>query len=823
MTTSAERDLPSGTVTFLFTDIEGSTRLARALGEAWPAVLGEHRRKLREAFLTRGGVEVDRQGDSFFVAFARSSDAVAAALAGQRALAGGPVSVRMGLHTGEPFRSGGGYEGVDVHKAARIAAAGHGGQVLLSKETRDLVAVDARDLGEHRLKDFDEPVWIFQLGSGRFAPLKTISNTNLPRPVSSFVGREREVHEVLAALRDGARLVTLTGPGGSGKTRLAVQAAADLVPDFRNGVFWVELAPLRAAALVAPAIARTLGAKDGLAEHIGERELLLLLDNFEQVIQAGPELASLVERCPRLTLLVTSRERLRVRGEVEYPVLPLTESEAIELFCVRARLEPDETVAELCRRLDSLPLALELAAARTSVLSPAQILDRLAQRLDLLEGGRDAAARQATLRATIDWSYDLLEEGTRKLFARLAVFAGGCTLQAAEEVAAAGLDALQSLVDKNLLRHTRDRFWMLETIREYALERLVESSEGVEVHRRHAEHVVAMAIDAEPHLRNESREWLDAVEREHDNLRAALGWLEAAGESELVLRLATAAWRFWSLRGHALEGRRRLESALRADERPTATRAEALLGLADMALDTGDRVTARRRAQEALALHRSLGNAWEAAYSLVGIGLTFAFDGDWPVARRHFEEGMRVFSELGDEHQTLQAMRRLAWTYDELGNHEQARQLYEEMLHRARASGEQFIEGKTLGVLAQQALNEARVDEAISILTEAHLIHRDRPDQPDRYADALLVCRFARLLVMREKPATAARLLSCFETLLEEIGVGSSVEGWVVKMNEGTIEAVRDELDAGAFTENWRAGRALTSDEAVALALDALG
>ena len=330
-------DLPGGTVTLLFTDIEGSTRLIDELGEeAYVRALAEHRRVLRAAFSAHGGVEVDTQGDAFLYVFADPGKALAAADQGQEVLASGEVKVRMGLHTAELRLTSEGYAGRELHRAARIAASGHGGQVVLSAATRALVDGDLADLGEHRLKDFAEPVWIFQLGEERFPPLKTISNTNLPRPASSFVGREREVAEVVELLQDGARLVTLSGPGGSGKTRLAVESAAELVPEFRNGVFWVGLAALRDPALVAETVAQTLGAKDGLAEHIGERELLLLLDNFEQVVEAAPVLGSLVESCPNLRLLVTSRELLRIRGEVDYPVPPLAGSEAVELFCTRS-------------------------------------------------------------------------------------------------------------------------------------------------------------------------------------------------------------------------------------------------------------------------------------------------------------------------------------------------------------------------------------------------------------------------------------------------------------------------------------------------------
>jgi class 3 adenylate cyclase len=410
-------DLPTGTVTFLFTDIEGSTRLISELGEqGYVEALAQHRRLLREAFGAYGGVEVDTQGDAFLYAFRDPAAAVAAAREGQRALAAGPVRVRMGLHSGEPVLTSEGYAGRELHRAARIAATAYGGQVVVSAATRMLVeGAELKELGEHRLKDFDAPVSICQLGDGAFPPLRTVSNTNLPRPASSFVGREQEVRDVVELLRTN-RLVTLTGPGGSGKTRLAIESAAELVGEFRAGVFWVGLAALRDPKLVLQTAAQTLGAKEDLRQHVGERELLLLLDNLEQIIDAAPELGALVEACPNLRLLVTSRELLRVRGEVEYEVLPLAERDAVELFCTRAQVEPSEAIDELCRRLDNLPLALELAAARAKVLSPNQILDRLAQRLDLLKAGRDADLRQATLRATIQWSHELLDEDEQRLF-----------------------------------------------------------------------------------------------------------------------------------------------------------------------------------------------------------------------------------------------------------------------------------------------------------------------------------------------------------------------------------------------------------------------
>jgi predicted ATPase len=809
-------DLPTGTVTFLFTDIEGSTKLLHELGaEAYAAALAEHRRVLREAFARHGGVEVDTQGDAFFVSFPTAPGALEAAAEAQEALATGPIRVRMGLHTGTPHLSEEGYVGQDVHKGARIAAAGHGGQVLLSKETREAAPGEVTDLGEHRLKDFATAVPIFQLGPERFPPLKTISNTNLPHPASSFVGREREVTEVSALLQDGARLLTLTGPGGTGKTRVAIEAAGELVPEFKAGVFWVGLAALRDPALVSETIAQTIGAKDGLASHIAERELLLVLDNLEQVVEAAPALAGLVEACPNLKLLLTSRELLRVRGEVEYPVPPLATPEAVELFGARSRLEPDQTIAQLCRALDNLPLALELAAARTSVLSPKQVLDRLSKRLDLLKGGRDADPRQQTLRATIEWSYDLLGPDEQQLFARLAVFLGGCTLEAAEEVAEADLDLLQSLVDKSLLRHTGERFSMLETIREYAAERLEESGEAEELRRRHADHFLALALELEPHL-STTREWLDRLEAEHDNVRGALDRLRGAGETQLALFLAEAVWRFWKYHGYAPEGQRRLEGALAADGRRTAARAHALNAAAGMAVDNGDYTTGRRYAEEALTIHRELGDAWGSARSVYMLGYAAIESGDFETARPFFEEAVRLLTGLGYEHYVGTATFNLAWACDELGDVKRATELIEDNLRRARSIGSPTVEAGSLEFLAGYARDDGRIEEALAMLADALRINRDLGDVQHQL-DSL--SRFAATHALGGRAATAVLLLSSSLARHEELGL--RVPLYQAKRNETTLATLRAQLDEAAFAEAWDQGRKLTVDEAVALALDA--
>ncbi len=511
-----------------------------------------------------------------------------------------------------------------MHFAARVAASGHGGQVVLSAATAELVELELTDLGEHRLKDIAEAVPIFQLGNGSFPPLKTISNTNLPRPASSFVGREAEVEAVLSRIEGGARLVTLTGPGGSGKTRLAIEAASTLVPEYKAGVFWVGLAALRDPALVTETIAQTLGATDGLAEHVGERELLLLLDNLEQVIEAAPELASLVERCPNLALLVTSRERLRVRGEVEYEVPPLAEPEAVELFCMRSQLAPSEEIGELCARLDNLPLAVELAAARTKALSPAQVLDRLSDRLDLLKGGRDADPRQQTLRATIEWSYDLLYEDEQRLFARLSVFARGCTFAAAEEVADADLDTVQSLVEKGLLRFTDERYWMLETIREFAAERLGESGDEGQLRRRHARFFLELAQSlgmTYESIEVHGRQRHDVAIAEQENFRSAIDWA-FEDDVELAARIAVALEGFWVALS-PFEGVRRFGALLeRAEGLPYGLRAGCWRCLASSTILTGGRVEdGIDRNEKSLDLYRRAGDERGIAIILNRLGV----------------------------------------------------------------------------------------------------------------------------------------------------------------------------------------------------------
>ena len=792
--------------------------------ETYADALEEHRRAVRQACRAHGGVEVDTQGDAFFVAFSTAPGALKAAAATRDALQSGPIRVRTGIHTGTPLLTAEGYVGHDVHRAARIAAAGHGGQVLVSTSTAALVGPDGlRDLGEHRLKDLSAPERIYQLGSEEFPPLRSLHQTNLPIPATPFLGRERELAELLELLsEEDVRLLTLTGPAGTGKTRLGLQAAGAVSDRFPQGVWWVPLAPLRDPELVLEATGQALGAKDGLAEHVADKSMLLLFDNFEHLVEAAADLAGLLGSCLNLHVLVTSRELLRVPGEQAYPVPPLNPDDGTELFTARAHAAdpsfvPDAAVSELCTRLENLPLALELAAARVRVLSPPQLLERLSQRLDLLKGGRGVDPRQQTLRATIEWSHDLLNQDERRLFARLAVFRGGCTLETAEEICDADLDTLQSLVDKSLVRvREGDRFWMLETIREYAAEQLEGSAEAREFERRHADFFLALAEEADPHLRGDPKAWLDRLDPEHDNFRAALDRLGEAAETELVLRLTGSLQRFWYMRGHHAEGRSRLETALAADERASAARAGALIGAAMMALEAGDNATARLRAGEALAINRAAGDAWGVAVSMFLLAQTLREEGDLATARDMYEECAGRFEELGDEHYVLPATFHVAWMSGDLGDHARERALHEESLPRARATSNKRMESVILHNLARFARLEGRFHDAVAISNDAYRIVRDL-GEPVEIADS--ISRFASTLAFAGKANAAVRLLSCSEALREELGVRRS---WVIKRNEETLAIVQSELDEALFAEAWEQGRTLTADEAVTLALDSI-
>ena len=620
------------------------------------------------------------------------------------------------------------------------------------------------------------------------------------------------------------RLITLTGPGGTGKTRLALQSAGLAADAFPDGVWWVPLASLRDPELVLPTAARALGAAGDLGEHIGDKRLLLLFDNFEQVTGAAGGVADLLGRCPNLTVMVTSREALHVHGEREYAVDPMRPPEAVDLFLTRAQavrrdFSANGEVPQICARLDNLPLAIELAAARVKVLSPKALLERLEQRLPLLAGGaRDLPERQRTLRATIEWSHELLTADEQRLFARLAVFRGGCTLEAAEQVADADLDLLQSLADKSLVRLRDDRFWMLETIREFAAERLQSSGEADEFRRRHADYFIALAQEAEPHVRTDSLEWTDRLQREHDNLRAALDRLESSGDADRLLQLVGSLWRFWYLRSHLTEGRHRIEAALgAADDRPSAGRAKALSGLAVMALNLGDTSATRQYAEEALAVSRAVGDQWGIAYATMMIGNALAEAEDVEGGVPYIEESARLFEGLGDTHYALIANGNLGWMVDALGDVQRAQAIHHTTIRMARQQGNIGMQAEALAQLAMIARDHGELEDATSKLRESiRLDHR----RGNTLALAINLGRLSSVLCRAGDPLTAtaaARLLAASETLTEQLG--ADVPWWAGQRNAETLELLRGRLDAASLEQALEEGRRLTMDEAVALAL----
>jgi len=822
-------ELPSGTVTFVFTDVEGSTKLLHELGaEAYAEALAAHRRIVREALAAHGGVEVDTQGDAFFVAFPTARGAVAAAGEVTERLAAGPIRVRVGVHTGTPYVGEEGYVGVDVHRAARVAACGHGGQVLLSATTAGLVDGDGLlDLGEHRLKDLAAPERILQLGHADFPPLKSLHRTNLPIPATPFLGRERELAEVSGLLaKDGVRLLTLTGPGGTGKTRMGLQAAAEAADHFPDGIFWVPLATLREPELVLATAGQAVGATDDLSEHISDRTLLLVLDNFEHVADAAADVLDLLAACPNLCVLITSRELLRVPGEQAYPVAPLEPQDGSELFLARARaLDPafvsSEAVPELCARLEQLPLALELAAARVRVLSPEQLLARLSQRLDLLKAGRGVDPRQQTLRATIEWSHDLLDTDEQQLFARLAVFAGGCTLEAAEGVCEADIDVLQSLVDKSLVRvREGERFWMLETIREYAIEKLERTGERDEVASSHAFSFLAVAEEAEPYLvgRKGATDWLDRLEREHDNLRAALARFDTAEEAEELQRLAGALTEFWIVRGPLVEGREWMKRALAADSRLTPARAKALISAAELASYGGDSgIEVRTFAEEAMALYERSKNLLGIARCKAALAYAFWEQGQLQEARQVAEESLRGYEAVGAEDRALWARRSIAAISISLGQIERARELHEANLVHTRRLGNRRAEATTLGAMAMLVVDEpGRLPAAISMLVENMPIFIELGDELDVETN---LCRSALVLALAGDVVVAAKLLAQAELALRELGVR---QNWLTKLNDLALELIHAKLAPDAFDVAQAEGAALSVEAATTLAMAAL-
>jgi predicted ATPase/class 3 adenylate cyclase len=813
------RDLPTGTVTLLFTDIEGSTRLLQELGDRYADVLADHQRALRHAFQGHGGIEVNTQGDAFFYVFARATDAVAAAREGQERLADGPVRVRIGIHTGEPKLTDGDYVGPDVHRAARVMAAAHGGQVLVSQSTRELIdsPVELRDLGDHRLKDLPAPMRLFQLGGGEFPPVRSLSLTHLPVALQPIVGRKRELGELVRLLgRDGARLVTLTGPGGIGKTRLALAAASELVEAFDDGVTLVELASTVDPNLVLPAIAEALGVQGDVAAHVGGRAQMLLLDNLEQVVTAAPQLAGLLVACPRLRMLATSREALRIAGERELPLSTLEEAPAVELFRQRAEaVRPDfdadyEVIADICRRIDSLPLAIELAAARTKVLSPSELRDRLEQRLPLLTSrARDLPERQRTLRTTIAWSHDLLSEEERRLFRRLSVFAGGWTLVAAEEICEADLDTLESLVDKSLVRREGDRFAMLETIREYAADELGESGEGDELRRRHAEHYVALAEEAETeHLGAGQAGWRERFRAEWDNFRAVFAWSLETGEPELGLRLGGALSFVWFDQNLLAEGDRWFAALLEVDRPVDETvRAKALFAWSLIAGVRNDWQHAKELGQEALDFFRRVGQRRGIAWSLTNLAALPIEVGEPEAAGPLLEEAEELHREAGDEAGLRRTLHIRGQLTAATGDVELGRALLRESADLSLRVGDRFSVASSLHALGDVELEEGEFDAAEEAYAGALRVAWETGAQR-------IVCYslagLGAVAAERGDPESAALLWGFVERYEERL---------TFTLRRRALYAERLERAAEAHRERWEAGRDLDMGAAVGYAL----
>jgi predicted ATPase/class 3 adenylate cyclase len=819
--TPGESRPPIGTVTCLFSDIEGSTRLEIALGTGpYRDVLERHRELLRGAFAAHGGHEQGTEGDSFFVIFRGATEAISAAADAQRALAAEPwpdgvdLRVRMGLNSGVIESAGADVIGYAINQAARIAAAAHGGQVLLSDATRALVVgalpedISLRDLGEHRLKDLRAPERLAQLliegVPADFPPPRSLNApNNLPTQLTTFVGRDKELAEAVALLAS-TRLLSLTGPGGTGKTRLSLQVAAASADEFPDGIWFVPLEPVREPALVIPTIARALGVADSrnrpaietLADHIGERRMLLVLDNFEQVVAAGSEVADLLRRCPNATCLVTTRITLRVSGEQEYPVpglpappdtsrlsevdrlnLPraireydldtLNQYEAVRLFIARASaIKPGfavtnanaPAVAGISARLHGMPLAIELAAARIKLLTPDQILARLEHHLALLTAGsRDVPERQQTLRGAIAWSYDLLDDGSKLLVDRLSVFRGGCELEMAEIVCGPadelGMDVFEglgALVDQSLVRIDdmavgEPRFVMLDTIREYAAEMLEKRGETEELAARHGHAMLDLAERAAPNVTGmDQRTWLDRLERDHDNLRAALEWATAKPEPELAARMGFALWRFWQQRGYLNEARLRFEAmAEQGWSLDPVCAARFAEGFGGIAYWQADYPTTDRWYTEALRIWRELGDKGEIANALYndayadilplmglsGRAMTPAQrEPKYEEGQRKLEEALAIYREIGDkagEGNILWALGSYAY-FTAAGL--PAEHWYRESLELHRQAGHRTMEAWSLHMLALVQIGHGEYAESTQHAREALDIFRDAGD-----------------------------------------------------------------------------------------------
>ena len=877
------RELPTGTVTLLFSDIEGSTALLGRLGERYGEALFAQRTLMRAAVSGSRGLEVGTDGDSFFVVFSSAAEAVRCCLAAQRALAGHDwpgglaVRVRMGLHSGEPAVQEDDYVGMDVHRAARIAATAHGGQVVLSEATRLLAAsqlageVSVRDLGWHRLKDIEAPEHIYQLVAPGltegFPPLKSLgAPSRLPVPITALVGRERDLEQVRATLtRPGARLVTLTGTGGVGKTRLSLAAAASLDQAFPHGVFFVALAAVRDGGVMWKAIADGLDvtgdgpAADAVTGYLGDRRALLVLDNLEQLHGAAEVVAGLLAAAPGLVVLATSRRPLHLPGEQELPVPPLEvprEAGSVEQVagCGAARLfvqqaamvRPGFTVTEsnaadiaaICGRLDGLPLAIELAASRVRLLAPRALLARLGHSLDLAAADVGQPSRQQTLRNAIAWSYDLLTEDLAEVFRRAGVFAGGCDLDALAAVGAvgpdpgAGADPLElaaGLLDVSLVTVTdgadgEPRVGMLETIREYALDRLEQAGDLEDARRRHAEYYAGVAERAEEQLRGSGPAHLvalDQLEAEHDNLRAALAWsLEtsaaglAPGDRERVatgLRLVQALALFWYRHSHAAEGRRWLQRAVDlAAEEGGAPLAQLAHWLGVLLQQQGEPRAAVALLERSLAIWRDLGDRDQQARELNSLGITHHHLDDFDTARSLLEESAAISREIGSDFRVAAALTNLGQLEADAGNFDRATQVLQEALAIDTKQGDMLGVALDQQSLAGVHLRAGRGREARDLLS-AMAGYVVSCGDPELLATTLEMA--AANAAQLGEALRAARIAGAAEAIRRKTGIPIHQP----EVLERFLAPARAAIAAGQWDAELAAGRALTQQQAATL------
>jgi len=776
----ADDRLPVGMVTFAFTDIEGSTHLLQRLGVGYAPVLESYCAILRDAFAAQGGTEFGAEGDGLFFVFDRPEGAIRGALAGQRGIAshswpdGVELHVRIGIHSGEVNRTSlGTYVGLALHQAARICAAAHGGQVVVSETTRSMTGAAAgegigfSDLGHHRLKDLPDPLHLFQLAHPElrtdFPRLRSdAAPGNLPRQITTFVGREREVAAARQALADGSPLVTLTGPGGAGKTRLALEVAAEIVDTFPHGAWIVELAALIEPDAVAQAISSTIAVRDepgrtveqSILAALHDQRLLLVLDNCEHLVEAIADLtAAILRSCPGVQILATSQESLGVLGEVVLAVPPLGRPDAFELFADRAarrrlgfRVDDAsrEAVEQICDRLDGIPLAIELAAARAAVLSPQQIAARLDDQFRLLTGGaRTGLARQRTLRATVDWSHQLLGELERIVFRRLAVFAGGWTLDAAEDVSAGGeidraevLDLLGRLVSRSLVvvdeQDMAARYRFLEPIRQYAQEKLATAGEAGELRTRHRHWFHDLVVAAEPELIGpEQGRWLARIEVEYDNVRAAMEWAVSHPSGGTVLiEMAEALSLYWLVRGHWTEGRSWLHRALAATPGDrSALRARALAAAGDLATEQADYDHALPLLQEALALAGDLGQPETTAKVLNHLGNLARGRSEYDTARAYLAQALAIRRAEGSDRDVAVSLRNLGLLAALQRDFDTARSLFQEALPLARSAGDVRVVATLTSNLATVAFTDGDREQARRLAEEGLTISRSLGDR----------------------------------------------------------------------------------------------